>query len=312
MISGSNTEKIKRKAVELGFAACGVARAEELTDDAFRLEQWLKKERHGKMSYMANHFDKRIDPTKLVEGARSVLTFSMNYFAEQKTQASRYRVSQYAYGQDYHAVIRAKLRELLVFIRDEIGDVQGRGFVDSAPVLERAWAAKSGLGWVGKNGNLISKKEGSFFFLATLIIDLELEPDAPFATDHCGTCRRCVDACPTEAILPNREINGAQCISYFTIELKDALLQPEKPWADWVFGCDICQEVCPWNRFAVPHQQESFHPKPELMKWTDRDWEEITEELFREVFHDSPLRRTGFDRLVRNIRFAGHGEQDHE
>jgi epoxyqueuosine reductase len=306
MMTGKYTRQIKDKAYELGFTYVGVAKAEQLVDDAFRLEKWLNQNHHGKMSYMANHFDKRIDPTKLVDGAKSVITLMLNYFPEQLQPNSTYKIAKYAYGEDYHFVIRKKLNELLQFINETIGEVNGRGFVDSAPVLERAWAVKSGLGWVGKNGNLISKQSGSFFFLATLIIDLEMEYDIPYLQDYCGTCTKCIDSCPTEAILPNKEINGSQCISYYTIELKDALIDTNQKWNDWIFGCDICQDVCPWNRFSSPNQIEPFLPSSEMLNYTKADWENIEEFTFNKVFKNSPLKRTGYTKFIRNIKNIKH------
>jgi epoxyqueuosine reductase len=303
MMTGKYTRQIKDKAYELGFTYVGVAKAEQLVDDAFRLEKWLNQNHHGKMSYMANHFDKRIDPTKLVDGAKSVITLMLNYFPEQLQPNSTYKIAKYAYGEDYHFVIRKKLNELLQFINETIGEVNGRGFVDSAPVLERAWAVKSGLGWVGKNGNLISKQSGSFFFLATLIIDFELEYDLPYLKDYCGTCTKCIDSCPTNAILPNKEINGSQCISYYTIELKDALIETDRKWNDWIFGCDICQDVCPWNRFSSPHQIHEFNPIRAIITNHTEEWDEIEEQTFKNLFKNSPLKRTGFTNFIRNIKF---------
>jgi epoxyqueuosine reductase len=303
MMTGKYTRQIKDKAHEMGFTYVGVAKAEQLVDDAFRLEKWLNQHYHGKMSYMANHFDKRIDPTKLVDGAKSVITLMLNYFPKQLQPNTTYKIAKYAYGEDYHFVIRKKINELLLFISDTIGEVSGRGFVDSAPVLERAWAVKSGLGWVGKNGNLISKQSGSFFFLATLIIDFELEYDLPYLKDYCGTCTKCIDSCPTNAILPNKEINGSQCISYYTIELKDALIETDRKWNDWIFGCDICQDVCPWNRFSSPHQIQEFNPIRAIITNHTEEWDEIEEQTFKNLFKNSPLKRTGFTNFIRNIKF---------
>jgi epoxyqueuosine reductase len=298
------TQKIKAEASRLGFFQCGIAKANLLTDDAMRLETWLQKGFQGKMSYMENHFDKRIDPRLLVDGAKSVVTLLHNYFPPNEIDSKNYKISKYAYGEDYHNVIKDKLKSLLLFIRNEIGEVNGRGFVDSAPVLERAWAVKSGAGWVGKNGNLISKQKGSFFFIATLIIDLELELDANFQTDHCGTCTKCIDACPTEAILPNKEINGSQCISYYTIELKEAVINADKAWEDWIFGCDVCQDVCPWNRFSTPHSEPRFDLKDGIKNFDTSDWFDVSDEIFNKVFHDSPIKRTKLLGLQRNINFV--------
>lgn len=295
---------IKKEANRLGFLDCGIAKAEFLEKEAPRLEAWLKKGYHGEMHYMENHFDKRLDPTLLVQGAKSVISLSFNYYPEKTQREDSYHISKYAYGQDYHHVIKSKLKELLSSIRDHIGDVNGRAFVDSAPVLERAWAEKAGLGWNGKHSLLIQKQQGSFFFLAELIIDLELEYDHPFTTDHCGECTRCIDACPTEAILPNNTIDGSKCISYFTIELKDNLpTQFKNSFEDWMFGCDICQDVCPWNRFSKSHSEPLFQPKSELLEMTKKDWEEITEDTFRKVFQKSAVKRTKYSGFTRNIGF---------
>lgn len=303
MIKGNYTRLIQEKSLQLGFDYCGIAKAEQLDDDARRLEKWLNQNHHGKMGYMANHFDKRIDPTKLVDGAKSVITLMKNYYPSEVPLHNEYKISKYAYGQDYHEVIRAQLKELLQYINETIGEVSGRGFVDSAPVLERAWAVKSGLGWVGKNGNLISKKSGSFFFLATLIIDLELEYDVPYLQDYCGTCTKCIDSCPTNAILPNKEINGSQCISYYTIELKDAFIETDRKWNDWIFGCDICQDVCPWNRFSTSNHEKAFEPIQEIIEYSKTDWIEITEDLFKRIFKNSSIKRTNYTNFIRNIKF---------
>jgi epoxyqueuosine reductase len=290
----------------LGFDYCGVAQAVPLTDDALRLESWLNKGMNGTMHYMENHFDLRIDPAKLVPGARSVITLLMNYFpAVQQESPDSPRVAKYAYGRDYHEVIRPKLRQLLGLIRDHIGEVNGRGFVDSAPVLERSWAVRSGLGWVGKNGNLLNKRSGSFFFIATLIVDLELEYDDPFAGNYCGACRRCIDACPTDAILEDKVVDGSKCISYFTIELKDLLIpDPMKGrFEDWVFGCDTCQDVCPWNRFSTPTREAGFSPIPAILNFSTADWEDLTEESFKKLFIESALNRSKFAGIKRNLKF---------
>lgn len=257
------------------------------------------------MHYMENYFDLRIDPTKLVPGAKSVITLLMNYYPQQTQQPDTPNISKYAYGQDYHEVIRAKLHQLLALIGEHIGEVQGRGFVDSAPVLERSWAQRSGLGWIGKNGNLINKTQGSFFFIATLITDLELEYDDPLAKDYCGSCRKCIDACPTGAIGEGKVINGSQCISYYTIELKDLLLPDDKKgqFADWMFGCDVCQDVCPWNRFAKPTREIAFTPIPEILNFTTKQWEELTEEAFKKIFRHSPLKRAKHQGVLRNVQF---------
>lgn len=298
------TRMIKEEAKRLGFLFCGISRAEFLEKEAPRLEQWLREGRHGRMEYMENYFDKRLDPRLLVDGAKSVISLGLNYYTprlQKDPQAPK--ISRYAYGKDYHFVIKDKLKDLLLFIRSSIGEVGGRAFVDSAPVMDKAWAGRAGLGWQGKHTNLINKQHGSFFFLAELIIDLELEYDLPVA-DHCGTCTRCIDACPTGAITAPYELDGSKCISYFTIELKDQL--PDSVYGqfeNWMFGCDICQDVCPWNRFSTPHNEPEFEPHPRLLEMTRRDWEELTEETFREVFRKSAVKRTKFAGLQRNIRF---------
>ena len=296
---------IKNKCRELGFDYCGIARAERLDDDKRRLEAWLSKGMHGNMQYMENHFDVRTDPTKLVPGAKSVITLLINYFPAQHQNLQAPKIAKYAYGSDYHEVIREKLKQLLVLMKHEIGEVNGRGFVDSAPVLERSWATKSGLGWIGKNGNLLHKQAGSFFFIATLIVDVELLYDDPFAKDFCGNCRKCIDACPTDAILDNKVVNGSKCISYFTIELKDALLPDnlKNQFANWMFGCDVCQDVCPWNRFSKPNNELQFTPLPQVLNFTSTDWDDLTEESFKEVFKNSPLKRRKFEGIKRNLRF---------
>jgi epoxyqueuosine reductase len=276
-----------------------------LDDDARKLEAWLNKGMHGSMQYMENHFDMRVDPTLLVPGAKSVITLMMNYFPSATQREEAPKISKYAYGNDYHEVIRTKLKELLALINTNIGEVNGRGFVDSAPVLERSWAQRSGLGWVGKNGNLISKQSGSFFFLATLICDLELEYDSPFTKDYCGSCTKCIDNCPTDAILPDKVIDGSKCISYFTIELKDALIDENMKgkFNNWMFGCDVCQDVCPWNRFSKPTNEKSFTPIPEILNLSKKEWEEMSEETFKQVFKNSPLKRTKFAGIQRNLKF---------
>jgi len=274
-----------------------------LEEEAPRLEKWLNENRHGQMQYMENYFDKRLDPTLLVPGAKSVISLLLNYYPEQKQTGGTYKISKYAYGQDYHFVIKEKLKELLYSINENIGEVGGRAFVDSAPVLDKAWAAKSGLGWIGKNSNLLSKQVGSFFFIAELIVDLELEHDHA-VTDHCGSCTACIDECPTQAIIQPYVVDGSKCISYFTIELKDNLPEELKgKFDDWAFGCDVCQDVCPWNRFSKPHAEPLFNPHPDLLSLTKKDWEEITEDTFRTVFKNSAVKRTKFEGLKRNISF---------
>lgn len=312
MISGKYSECIREEARRLGFFSCGFAKAARLDEDAVRLEKWLNLQHHGSMHYMADHFDKRVDPRLLVPGAKSVITLLLNYYPAESQVNRAPLISKYAFGKDYHLVIKEKLRTLLNFIRTNIGEVDGRGFVDSAPVLERSWALKSGAGWIGKNGNLISKQHGSFFFIATLIVDLELEYDAPFVKDYCGTCTKCIDACPTGAILPDKEINGSQCVSYFTIELKDALIESDKKWDDWIFGCDICQDVCPWNRFSSPAAVEDFKPNSFILEAGWPDWLELTEDIFKERFRESPLARSKFKGIVRNLHhLLKQKEPDH-
>jgi epoxyqueuosine reductase len=300
----NRTDIIRRKTAELGFDHCGIAKAQLLNDDARRLEQWLNKGMHGNMQYMENYFDLRIDPSKLVPGAKSVITLLLNYFPEQQQKDDIPKIAKYAYGNDYHEVIRGKLKLLLQFIKENIGEVNGRGFVDSAPVLERSWAQKSGLGWIGKNGNLINKQSGSFFFIATLITDLELTYDDGYAKDYCGTCTKCIDACPTDAILPDKIIDGSKCISYFTIELKEMLIPDtmKGQFDNWMFGCDTCQDVCPWNRFATFTKEQAFTPIPEILNFTKNDWEELTEESFKKVFQHSPLKRSRFEGIQRNLK----------
>lgn len=296
---------IKQKALELGFFDVGFSKAEFLETEAPKLEKWLANSMHGKMAYMQNHFDKRLDPRLLVDGAKTVVSLLFNYYSTQKqNDITAPKISKYAYGQDYHDVLKSKLHELINWIREHIGEVNGRAFVDSAPVLERAWAAKSGLGWIGKNGNLINKGSGSFYFLSELIIDLELPADNKIATNHCGTCTACIDACPTEAIISPSVVDGSKCISYYTIELKDALPNDAKGKLDnWMFGCDVCQDVCPWNRFATPNNEPEFAPNKELMGFTKQDWIELTEDVFKKVFKNSPVKRTKYNGLKRNIDF---------
>lgn len=299
-----HTKLVKATAKKLGFDYCGIAKAVKLEDDARRLEQWLHQGMHGKMQYMENHFDMRVDPSKLVPGAKSVITLLKNYYPSAKQKPNTPNIAKYAWGKDYHEVIREQLKEFLNELSAQIGAINGRGFVDSAPVLERAWAVKSGLGWVGKNGNLIHKYSGSFFFIATLIVDIALVADSPFAKDYCGTCTKCIDACPTEAILPNKQIDGSKCISYYTIELKDALLPDhlKASMNNWMFGCDICQDICPWNRFSKSHQEPSFEPIPAILNLTTSQWEELSEEAFKTIFKESPLKRTKYNGIKRNLR----------
>jgi len=300
-----HTLLVKQIAARLGFDHCGIAKAQRLDDDAIRLEKWLTQGMHGGMQYMANHFELRVDPTRLVPGARSVITLLKNYYPNELQQEDAAGISKYAYGKDYHEVIRERMNEFLSAINLEIGEVHGRGFVDSAPVLERSWAQRSGLGWIGKNGNLLTQSSGSFFFIATLITDLELMYDDPFAKDLCGTCTRCIDACPTDAILPGKVVNGSKCISYYTIELKEELIPAEEKgkFGNWAFGCDTCQDVCPWNRFSKPHNEPAFTPIPEVLNLTTREWEGMSEEMFKKIFRHSPISRTKWKGMQRNIKF---------
>jgi epoxyqueuosine reductase len=299
------SDLIKTEAKRLGFIFCGIARAEFLEQEAPRLETWLQQGRHGEMQYMENYFDKRLDPRLLVDGAKSVISLALNYYTDQQ-QADPLapKISKYAYGADYHDVIKDKLKQLLQFMQANIGEVGGRAFVDSAPVLDRAWAQRAGIGWVGKNSNLINKKNGSFFFLAELIVDAELAYDIAPTTDYCGTCTRCIDACPTEAIVAPYVVDGSRCISYLTIELKNNIPEEFKGKTDnWMFGCDVCQNVCPWNRFSTNHTEPAFTPNTELLGMTQREWQEITQETFQQVFRKSPVKRTKYSGLKRNIEF---------
>jgi epoxyqueuosine reductase len=283
--------------------ACGISKAQFLEEEAPRLENWLNKNRNGEMAYMENHFDKRLNPTLLVDDAKSVVSLLLNYYPEQLQNPDSYKISKYAYGQDYHFVIKEKLKEFLFSIQSAIGEVSGRAFVDSAPVLDKAWAAKSGLGWIGKNSNLLTQKVGSFYFIAELIIDLDLEYDNS-TSDHCGTCTACIDSCPTEAIVAPYIVDGSKCISYFTIELKENIPQEMKgKFDDWVFGCDVCQDVCPWNKFSKAHKEPLLNPNPEFLSMSKKDWKEITEETFRVVFKNSPLKRAKLQGIKRNVDF---------
>jgi epoxyqueuosine reductase len=304
----SNSEKysrlIKAKAKKFGFQSCGISKAAFLEEDALSLENWLKNNYHGKMSYMENHFDKRLNPTLLVEGSKSVISLSYNYFPEENLSAfNDLKISKYAYGEDYHIIIKEIMQEMVAELKEEIGDFECRVFTDSAPILERSWAKKSGIGWVGKNANLITKQSGSFYFLAEIICDLELLEDGA-TTYHCGSCTKCIEACPTNAIVSDKIIDGRKCISYATIELKEEIPESFKnKMEDWMFGCDICQDICPWNRFSVPHQQEKFKPNQFLKNNSKEDWEELSQELFSEIFRKSPVKRTKFAGLQRNISF---------
>ncbi len=294
---------IKTESKRLGFLSCGISKAAFLEEEAPRLENWLNSQKHGQMTYMEDHFDKRLDPRLLVDGAKSVISLLINYYPSENQNHESYKISKYAYGNDYHNVIKKKLKKLLRFITTEIGEVSGRAFIDIAPIMDKAWAANSGLGWIGKNANLITPKVGSFYFIAEIIVDIELEYDTPI-TDHCGTCTACIDACPTEAIVAPYIVDGSKCISYFTIELKENFPTEMKgKFDDWAFGCDVCQDVCPWNKFSKPHQEPLFQPKKELLEYTKRDWEEITHDIFDQIFQNSPLKRTKFEGFKRNIDF---------
>ncbi len=300
-----NTDFIKATAADLGFSFCGITKAEFLEEDAPRLEAWLSNTYHGKMAYMENHFDKRLDPSKLVPDAKSVVCLVYNYFPEKELNTTgNFKIARYAYGEDYHFVIKDKLKKFMAMIQDEIGEVSGRAFVDSAPVMERALAGRSGIGWIGKNSLLLNREMGSFFFLAELIIDLPLEVDGPIK-DYCGTCTACMDACPTDAIPQPYVVDGSKCISYFTIELKEEIPTEVKgQFENWIFGCDICQEVCPWNRFSKPHTEKRFQPSESLSGMTINDWKEITGDVFKKIFKKSAVKRTKLEGLKRNIKFV--------
>ena len=299
-----NTQLIKEEAHRLGFSFVGFSKADFLEEEAPRLEKWLKEKQHGEMSYMENNFDKRLDPRLLVEGSKSVISLLYNYYSDQKqSDPTAPKISTYAYGEDYHFVIKRKLKSLLHFIEDNIGQVDARVFTDSAPVLDRAWAKKAGLGWIGKNANLINKNQGSYFFIAEIILDLDLIYDSP-VQDYCGSCTKCIDACPTGAIIQPYVVDGSKCISYFTIELKEAIPQEVKGKMDnWMFGCDICQQVCPWNSFSLQHNEPAFNPHPDLLSMTKGDWKGLQEDTFKELFRRSAVKRTKFSGLKRNITF---------
>lgn len=306
----NNTKIVKSAAKQLGFDFCGISKAVKLEDDARRLETWLNKGMHGTMSYMEKYFDVRVDPSLLVPGAKSVITLLLNYFPSLQQNINAPFIAKYAYGKDYHEIIKGKLNQLLYLLNQAIGEIAGRGFVDSAPVLERSWATRSGLGWIGKNGNIITRQSGSFFFIATLIVDIELDYDDPYAKDYCGSCNKCVEACPTNAILDNKVIDGSKCISYFTIELKEMLIPNEMQgkFQNWMFGCDICQDVCPWNRFSKPTAEMEFTPIPEILNLSSKDWEHMSEEAFKKVFKHSPLKRSKFNGIQRNLTFIKKDE----
>ena len=288
----------------MGFISCGISKSGFLENEIGRFESWLKDNYHGQMSYMERNFDKRMDTTKLVAGSKSVISLLFNYYPSKEINNDSFKISKYAYGKDYHFIIKDKLKSLLSSMRNEIGEIDGRVFVDSAPIMEKAWAKKSGLGWVGKNTNLISKKTGSFFFIAEIIVDLELEYDGE-VTDHCGSCTTCLDACPTDALYEPYKIDASKCISYFTIELKDQFPNDlKKDFNDWIFGCDICQDVCPWNKFSIPNKEPLLNPKNEINQYSKKDWLELTDEVFKVAFKKTPLERTKFKGLKRNIQYA--------
>jgi epoxyqueuosine reductase len=295
---------IKNKSIELGFISCGISKSGFLENEIGRFESWLKNNYHGKMSYMERNFDKRMDTRKLVDGSKSVISLLFNYYPSKEINNNSFKISKYAYGKDYHFIIKDKLKTLLSSIRNEIGEIDGRVFVDSAPIMEKAWAKKSGLGWIGKNTNLISKKTGSFFFIAEIIVDLELEYDNE-VTDHCGSCTACLDACPTDALYEPYKIDASKCISYFTIELKEQFPNDlKKDFNDWIFGCDICQDVCPWNKFSRPNEEPLLNPLKEINQYSKKDWLELTDEVFKVVFKGSPIERSKFNGLKRNIKYA--------
>ena len=297
------SSSIKNEALRLGFDFCGISKADFLEEEAPLLEKWLLQNQNGKMAYMQNYFDKRLDPRQLVPGAKSVISLLYNYYTEIEQNPSAPKLSKYAYGRDYHFVVKEKLKELMNYINETIGEINGRVFVDSAPVMERAWAKKSGLGWIGKNTNLINRQQGSFFFIAEIISDLVLDDDGPIE-DFCGTCTRCIDACPTEAIIQPYVVDGSKCISYFTIELKEEIpVSYKEKMDDWVFGCDVCQDVCPWNRFSKNHREKQFLPSNKLITMNADEWHEITSEVFETLFKESPVMRTGFKGLKRNLNF---------
>mgnify|MGYP005677370077 FL=1 len=299
------TQLIKHKAYELGFSHVGVSKAGFLEQEARDLEKWLSNDHHGKMQYMENHFDLRTDPRKLVHDAKSVITILYNYYTTDKQEDPEApKISKYAYGKDYHFVIKKKLKDLQQYITTNFGEVNMRGFIDSAPVMDKVWAKKSGLGWIGKHSNLVNKKKGSYFFIAEIILDLELDTDVPIK-DYCGSCTRCVDACPTEAIVEPYVVDGSRCISYLTIELKDEVIPQEfsGKMDNWMFGCDVCQQVCPWNRLATPHKESLFDPPSDLLSLTKKEWNELDEHMYQNLFKKSALKRAKFKGIKRNIKF---------
>jgi len=299
----TRSEWVKTTAVELGFLDCRIAKADKLEDEEPFLDKWLKENKNGSMSYLEENFEKRLDPRRLVDGAKSVIVLSLNYYSDEKQVKGAPKISKYAYGRDYHKVIKKRLKQFLYLLNEQFGEVNGRGFVDSAPVMEKAWARKSGLGWMGKHSNVLSKKAGSFYFIAELIVDLDLDYDTP-VTDHCGSCTACIDACPTQAIYEPYKVDGSKCISYYTIELKNAIPEAARGTLDdWAFGCDVCQDVCPWNRFSKSHSEPLFEPNQQLLEMSKRDWEEITQEVFSDIFQKSAVKRTKYTGLQRNIEF---------
>ena len=310
-IGEERVERIRQWASELGFTAVGFSKAQRLDEEEPRLAAWLKEGRHGQMGYLEKNFDKRLDPTLLLPGTKTVISLLYNHYSDvRQADPEAPRISTYAYGEDYHFVVKWKLKELLKWMRRDWGEIAGRVYVDSAPILERAWAARSGLGWIGKHGLMLNKEGGSHFFLGEILVDLDLPPDGP-VTDHCGSCTRCIDACPTGAIIRPQVVDGSKCISYFTIELRDALPEPMAGrFENWMFGCDICQEVCPWNRHATPHDEPAFEPKPELLAMTGQDWRDLREETFDALFRKSPVQRTGYAGLKRNIAFLERSREE--
>ncbi len=305
----NNAFTIKQLASEAGFSFCGISKAAFLEQEAPRLEAWLHKGYHGKMQYLENHFDKRLDPSKLVPGAKTVVSLMFNYYPEQRQKSEDAKIASYAYGEDYHFIVKDKCKQLVELIEEKIGKVEGRAFVDSGPVMERAWAQKSGMGWIGKHGLVINKSQGSYFFLAELIIDLECTPDSP-VRDYCGTCTACIDACPTDAILPDKTLNASRCISYLTIELKEEIPQGFKSQMNnWAFGCDICQEVCPWNRFAKPHNEPRLNISEEISTYSKNDWLEISEAVFKNIFSKSAIKRTKYEGFIRNLNFLNADQE---
>lgn len=307
MLAANHSQIIKKIASELKFDFCGISKVEFLHEEAPRLEKWLKENKHGEMAYMENYFDKRLNPALLVDDAKSVISLLYNYYPEDKQNPAAPKISKYAYGNDYHEVIKDKLHRFVALIREQIGEVNARAFVDSAPVMDKAWAKKSGLGWIGKNSNLINKEMGSFFFIAEIICDLPLQADPPIK-DYCGTCTRCIDACPTNAIVAPYVVDGSKCISYLTIELKNAIPEEFKNRMDnWAFGCDVCQDVCPWNRFSRPHREPLFNDQRGLLTMDEKEWFDLQPEVFNQIFKNSAVKRTKFKGLKRNLAFLRRG-----